>query len=419
VLLALLRMSLGTGEMLDSRQLETCDWTRLEALAAYHVVTPIVYRALEGRADGVPRRILRRMRIEYHVNVLRNRVIDGLVADLGRGVSAASVPCILLKGAALLRTVYPDPGLRRLGDIDVLVDERDLPRAASVLEEMGFRRVARPLRAHWPTCDFHVVYHRTRLAFPVELHWSLFPDLLPYVFDLHEVRARAIPVAALPTGIFTMSPEHELAYLCIHLERHALVYRSLIERADWLELLFMARGLTRLLWLYDVALYVQRQGEMLDWDRVVADARRWAIEARLRVILELCDRTLQVQAPREVMRALDGQRPGLVERTAHRAIIVLSLASERVGRRRAPPRRLLAWLDFLADRAAGWSHMWTSLFPPAGYLAARYPGREPTIRVRIHHLEVMVPHVWGAISRRLRRRGRSPSKRAARRHDEL
>jgi hypothetical protein len=60
--------------------------------------------------------------------------------------------------------------------------------------------------------------------------------------------------------MLTMSPEHELAHLCLHLERHALVYRSLVERPDWLQLLVMPRGLARLAWLYDVALYLQRRG---------------------------------------------------------------------------------------------------------------------------------------------------------------
>ena len=41
-LVALLRATLGTEEPPDSRRLETCDWTRLERLAAHHAVGPTV-----------------------------------------------------------------------------------------------------------------------------------------------------------------------------------------------------------------------------------------------------------------------------------------------------------------------------------------------------------------------------------------
>jgi len=408
-LVALLRATLGTEESPDSGRLETCDWARLETLAAHHAVAPIVYRAIEPRAAGaVPRDVLRRLWLGYRANAIRNRAVADLTVDLGGRLSAACLSGILLKGAVLVRTLYGDPGLRHVGDVDLLVDERDVPRTGSLLDAMGFRRVGRPLRNEWPTCEFQLAYDRDgQGSIPVELHWRLFEDYLPYLFDLSEVKARARHVTGLPAGMLAMSPEHELAHLCIHLERHALVYRSLIERRDWLELLVMPRGLARLGWLYDVALYVRRRGETLDWDRLVTDARRWIIDDRLRVVLELCERTLHVGAPAEAIRALGRRRPGFVEGFAHRAIIAVNRVSERVGRRPAPSRRVLRWLDLVADRATGWSHMWNSLFPPASYLAARHPRPAPRIGRYGRHVAMMTPPVLHALARRLRLERRS------------
>jgi hypothetical protein len=402
-LVALLRATLGTEQTADFERLEASGWTRLEMLAAHHAVGPIVYRAVETRPDAVPRDVLRRMWLGYRANALRNGAVAALTADLARRLSAASVSGILLKGAALVRALYTDPGLRYVGDVDLLVDERDVPRAGSLLDAMGFRRVGRPPRTEWPACAFHLVYDRNgNGSIPVELHWRLFEDYLPYVFDLAEVRAQARPVPGLPAAMSTMSPEHELAHLCIHLERHALVYRSLIERRDWLELLVMPRGLARLAWLYDIALYLQRRGGALDWDRIVADARRWAIDDRFGVVLELCERALRVGAPAEAIRALGRSRRGFMEGCAHRAVIALNRVSERVAHGPAASRPLLRWLEFLGDRATGWSHMWNSLFPPAGYLAARHPGRTPMVGLRARHVAKMTPPVLHAIARRLR-----------------
>src|SRR5262249_9080227 len=150
----------GTRPPLDPRELAACDWTRLERLAAHHGVTPIVYRAVKNSAEAVPRYVVRRLCLSYQATALRNRSVADLAAELGRHLSAASVSCILLKGAALVRTLYTDPGLRHLGDLDLLVHERDVPRAGSLLDVMGFRRVGRPPRTEWPTCEFHFTYHR-------------------------------------------------------------------------------------------------------------------------------------------------------------------------------------------------------------------------------------------------------------------
>jgi len=407
-LVALLRATLGTEEPPDARRLAACDWPRLETLAAHHAVGPIVYRAVESRADGVPQDVLRRLSLGYRANGLRNRAVADLVADLGRRLSAASVSSVLLKGAALVRTLYADPGLRRIGDIGLLVDERDVPRAASLLDVMGFRHLGRPLRTEWPICDVHLVYHRNHHgSVPVALHWRLFEDYLPYLFDLSEVREQSRRAAGLPANLCTMAPEHELTYLCIHLERHALVYRSLIERSDWLQLLVIPRGRAPLVWLYDVALYLQRRGDTLDWDRLVADARRWAIDTRLRVVLELCERTLRVGAPADVIGALDSRRPGFVDGCAHGAIIALERARARVARRPTPSRRLVGWLDVFRSRVIRWSHGWNLFFPPLGYLAARQPGHAPSIRRRARHVATMMPPIARAIARRLRLEKRS------------
>jgi len=358
--------------------------------------------------------VLQRLRLAYHANALRNDAVARLVTRIAQALAPAGIPLILLKGAALIRTLYTDAGLRRVGDIDALVDERDLARAGTALERTGFRRQRRAIKPEWPTCEFHALYHHPAfLAAPLELHWRLFEEYLPYLLDLPAVRERAQPIPGLPGGVSTMSPEHQLVHLCTHLERHALVYRSVLDRNDWLEVLVRPRGEARLVWLYDVALYLKSRAATLDWDRLVGDARRGAIEGRLHAVLELCRRTFEVETPREVLRALGAGRVGFVERAAHRTVIELDRARDAVSRRATPSARLQRWLGILSNRAVGWSHMWTSLFPPAGYLAVRYPGSPSTARRRARHLETMAPEVWRAIGRRLStsrapRRGWSP-----------
>ncbi len=101
------------------------------------------------------------------------------VADLTRlGVEFASIqiPCIALKGSALLiGDLAPAPGIRWMADADVLVHERQVEEAAWVLESLGFARGV--------TRDFSVPevvrpYHDTFTSVDgrsIELHWRVGP----------------------------------------------------------------------------------------------------------------------------------------------------------------------------------------------------------------------------------------------------
>src|SRR5262249_55246349 len=188
----------------------------LETLAAHHAVAPIVYRAIELRAAGaVPRGVLRRLWLGDRADAIRNPAGAGLTGAPGRRPSAGPLTGILLKGAVLVRTLYGDPGLRHVGDVDLLVDERDVPRTGSLLDAMGFRRVGRPLRTEWPTCEFQLAYDRDgQGSIPVELHWRLFGGYLPDLFDLSEGKARGGHVTGVPPGRLPVSAGHRLADPC-------------------------------------------------------------------------------------------------------------------------------------------------------------------------------------------------------------
>ena len=48
------------------------------------------------------------------------------------------IPCVVIKGSASAMA-YPNPALRTMGDVDILVKRADLDRAAMVMEQDGFR----------------------------------------------------------------------------------------------------------------------------------------------------------------------------------------------------------------------------------------------------------------------------------------
>jgi hypothetical protein len=403
ILVALLRASLGTGTLPDAARLAECDWAGFARLAGHHGLVPILYRVLRSQGTGVPAQWQRRFKHQYLATVLRNRLAGTCVDEIGAAFHGERISVIVMKGAALLRTLYDDPGVRVLSDIDLLVDERDVRRAGAELERIGLRPIgSEHADPRGPLCHIHAVYCRPQpRSIPVELHWRLFEPYQPYVFDLAAVRAEARQLPGLPPNVLAMVPEHELAHLCIHLDRHAITYRSLIGREDWFERLLLPQGLGRLLWLYDIARHLQHQNATLDWDRFVDAARRWAIDGRVHATLELSRRLFDVAPPSEVLRALDRGRPRFVERVTHRVVLASHRANESRGSGAANARRARR-LTRVSGHVLRFANTWISVFPPGAYLRARYASPGTPLRLRARHLRQVVPGLWAETRERLR-----------------
>ena len=116
-----------------------------------------------------------------------NRLLETLAATV-EVLRAAGVEVVALKGAALAFFHYPDPALRPMGDLDLLLrDPGDLARATKVLEKAGWRALFDTPR--------HRVFARPdeRIARPasedpanpvrIEIHTSFRLPVLGRVYD--------------------------------------------------------------------------------------------------------------------------------------------------------------------------------------------------------------------------------------------
>ncbi len=107
-------------------------------------------------------------------------------------LQAAGVRVVPIKGIFVAERCYPEPAVRVLSDIDVLVD--DVDRAAAALVRRGASYGARPAAVRaWQ----RQAGHEVALGLPprgqtlVELHWRLYPEQ-------HAEAARALLAAARP-----------------------------------------------------------------------------------------------------------------------------------------------------------------------------------------------------------------------------
>ena len=110
------------------------DWNAVEKFAQAHQVKGIVYSQCKyfmppeacGRCkDGFKASLF------YYVN--RKQLIRNIL----EAFSVNDIPVFTAKGLEVAK-YYPVPGLRTMGDTDMIVHARDRERAAKILTDLGF-----------------------------------------------------------------------------------------------------------------------------------------------------------------------------------------------------------------------------------------------------------------------------------------
>jgi hypothetical protein len=205
--------------------------------ASYHLVTPALAHSLRGHS-GVPRKAADYLEGVLYLNGARNRALSsGLTAPL-QALNAAGIEPILLKGmASIASDLYPDPAMRILGDVDLLVGEQDGEKAAHVLASLGFepyRRKDRDYSQHHhlapqrhPKTGLLIEVHRRPVARP----WDA-------TLDGRSVREHARRMRFQGCSAFVPSPTHRVIHNIVHSQlsqssyaRHQLDLRQLLELA--------------------------------------------------------------------------------------------------------------------------------------------------------------------------------------------
>lgn len=222
----------------------------LEALEA-HGLASWAYDTL-GRAglrEAFTPDFLLRLKDVYRATTLRNRVLFASLEEIAAACARRGVALIPLKGAALARRIYGNPGLRPMQDLDLLVKPADVEAAAALLREAGYvvpphldEGVAR--REH-----FHCVFERPSLGVKVELHWSLSEEASLAEPALARLWERS---GAGEDGMRALDPATELVAVAAHAWKHGYLNPALVEDEQLRPLLYEPLAGNRLIWLLDL-----------------------------------------------------------------------------------------------------------------------------------------------------------------------
>jgi hypothetical protein len=144
--------------------------------------------------------------------------------------AATSAPAIVLKGPAISDRLYPDPGLRPYGDLDLIVARGSLEAARGALSAIGYEERVQ-LRpgfevAHGHTID--MVRAVGRKSVEVEVHWRVSDDRVGEGISHPALADDAESVPGVPGAAFPSLPD-QLLICALHLMSHR------DKRLAWLE----------------------------------------------------------------------------------------------------------------------------------------------------------------------------------------
>jgi hypothetical protein len=217
--------------------------------AAQHGLAPLLLAHIREAKAAVAPSVNVRLFAQQVDHVRAAAVRARVVREAVDALTAADVPLLVLKGAALAQLVYAEEACRPMRDVDLLVRRPDARRAYETLRRLGFapgERATAPAHHHLPG----LLKTEDGTTISIELHHELLqrtPFVAPMVYDDLRPAAQTFEWAGLT--LQTLGREDMLW----HVYAHAFVINTLCP------------GI-RLISIADLVHATEAWVDLLDWD---------------------------------------------------------------------------------------------------------------------------------------------------------
>jgi len=263
-----------TGSVAEA---QVSDWDKVIKEAKKHrVVELLAVLVKQAPVELVPVKIAEYLEKAYLWNVMINSWFINETKSLISQLQIAGIRCIVLKGALLAERLYNDLGVRKSGDIDILVEEFNFDKSMDVLKQNNYDYDED--RDSWDiNYDHHIkLIKKVPFGFcSVELH-NRFTDRHFKSIRMDEVWKRAKPLLVGNTTAFELAPIDLLLHLCIHSAGHKLC---------------------NLRHILDVVRAIEVEGELIDWDQFTSLVKKYDISYRVYASLDYAVRMFGVSIP--------------------------------------------------------------------------------------------------------------------------
>lgn len=275
------------------------DWEYIFDTSSEHKVAPLVFNSLEQiNTKAIPPETLDKFGTFFKEITCRNLFLACELLKIYKIFDSEQIPMIPFKGITLAASAYGNLALRYFGDLDMLIEEKNLSRAIEIFTELGyptpkqiaeieekpFLRFSNFHESGYYKGAFDIIDRKRQIA--LELHWTLFSKSFPFPVAFQDLWQRREYVELAGDKIPQFAAEDLLIYLCVHSSRHC-----------W----------SSLNWICDVAELI-RANPQLDWQQVESKARQWGCLRMLCMGLLLARDLLDTSLPENIEQLLEKDR---------------------------------------------------------------------------------------------------------------
>jgi hypothetical protein len=208
----------GENRMRIQQLCKSVDWDRFLRVTRFHRVQGLAWSGLRSSGAEVPADVAASLSADAKTIAASNLNASVEAEALFRQFENAGIPLLFVKGLTVGALAYPRPLLKMGWDIDLLIGERDLGRAAAELESRGYQRIIPAPSAdlmNWNRRSKESVWARSDERLYVELHTRLADNsaLIPGIgMNSKRQQVELESGASLPT----LAADELFAYLCVH-----------------------------------------------------------------------------------------------------------------------------------------------------------------------------------------------------------
>ena len=208
------------------------DWSAFVNLVLQNGFTALVYDRLRNILE-VPEKVQLVFKQRYDADLQRSVLQDYYAEQILKRFEQEGIKCLPLKGI-ILRHLYPQPYMRSMSDLDILIDNKRLKETRKIMPELGFEA--------WRYDEHHDIYS-IKPCVNVELHKLLIVGEMEDYFQIGFERAHIKEGASF---IYEMSLEDFYIHVLGHMAYH------------------FAHGGVGIRLVLDVRVYLDKYGDMMD-----------------------------------------------------------------------------------------------------------------------------------------------------------
>jgi len=231
------------------------NWSLLLSLAGSHSVRPQLAHTL-GKLDW--QRVPSEARL-YLLDFLRSHKARSLflaseLIKVTEQLSQRAIRFATFKGPSLAVGLYGDLSLRECNDIDIIVDEQQVPEAEAVLASLGYKPAhgSAKFRATFLAYQRQFMLVREDPMLAIDLHWDFTATHVPFPIDPSEIWRNLEEVEIGGRAVPTLGRNDLALFLAGHGTKE---------------------GWRCLGWVCDFAMLIERCPD-LDWDQLLDRARQ-------------------------------------------------------------------------------------------------------------------------------------------------